>query len=363
MSDELDKLRKRIDEIDIKIQEVINERAGLAGKVAQAKRAKEPHPNFYRPEREAEVLRNVIARNQAGPLRNETLVLLFREIMSACLALQEPLKVAFLGPEGTYSQDALFKHFGHSVTALSSFTIAEVFREVEIGRAHYGIVPIENSTEGGINQTLDYLVETQLKLCGEVKLPIHHHLLSLSNRLDEITLVYSHQQSLAQCRAWLDTHLPKVERMAVKSNAEAARRAAREPGAAAIASQTAATIYELKIIEQRIEDNVSNTTRFVVIGPPQRILPTGKDKTSLLLYAANKPGDLYRSLKVFADNQINLTRIESRPSRQEIWEYVFFIDIEGHIEDEHVANTIKILEKQTSLIKHLGSYPNAIVEI
>jgi len=352
-------VRAQIDELDEKIQNLITQRAGLATEVAQAKYAQETKPVFYRPEREVEVLRNVIARNK-GPLSNETLTRIFREIMSDCLALQQPLKIAFLGPAGTYSQAAVYKHFGHAAQNIPLQTIEEVFREVEAQTANYGVVPLENSTEGGVNQTLDGFINTSLKICGEIELPIHHHLLANVDKVEQIQRIYSHQQSLAQCHHWLNSHLPQVERIAVNSNAEAARRALNEVGTAAIAGQMAADIYQLRIIASRIEDNINNTTRFAVLGQPETP-PTGGDKTSLLLSTPNQPGALYDLLEPFAHNQVNMTRIESRPSRQGIWEYVFFVDIEGHIQDAPIVNALRTLAKYTGLIKHLGSYPRAIL--
>jgi chorismate mutase/prephenate dehydratase len=363
-------IRAQIDQLDIQIQSLITQRARLAIEVAQAKKAEPENPHFYRPEREAEVLRNVMIRNQ-GPLSDKTLTRLFREMMSACLALQKPLNIAFLGPAGTYSQAAVCKHFGHAMQNIPLQTIDEVFREVEAGIADYGVVPIENSTEGGVNQTLDCFVKTPLKICGEIELPIHHHLLSMVTDLAQIERIYAHPQSLAQCRGWLDNQLPTIERIAVNSNAEAARRAAKETGAAAIAGKMAAEIYQLHKVASRIEDDVNNTTRFAVLGQ-QEVERLGEElgdkgvstnyKTSLLLSSPNKPGALYHILEPFADNNVSMTRIESRPSRQGIWDYVFFIDIEGHIKDQPVAESIRALEKLTSLIKHLGSYPRAIEE-
>jgi chorismate mutase/prephenate dehydratase len=350
-------IRAQIDQLDEEIQSLITKRAHLAEKVAQAKHADED-PTFYRPEREAEVLQNVITRNQ-GPLSNDTLTQIFREIMSGCLALQKPIKIAFLGPAGTYSQAAVCKHFGHAAQHIPLQTIDEVFREVEAGTAQYGVVPVENSTEGGVNQTLDCFIKTPLKICGEIEFPIHHHLLSMVSELKQIKRIYAHPQSLAQCRGWLDNQLPTIERFAVNSNAEAARRATEESGTAAIAGQMAAEIYQLQKVASRIEDDINNTTRFAVLGQ-QEVPPTGNDKTSLLLSSPNKPGALYHLLEPFAENNVSMTRIESRPSRQGIWEYVFFVDIEGHLKDAPVANSLQALEKHTSLIKPLGSYPRAV---
>ncbi len=352
-------IRARIDQLDLQIQELINQRARLAEQVAQAKHSEGKKTNFYRPEREAEVLRNVIKRNQ-GPLSDDTLTQIFREIMSSCLALQKTLKIAFLGPPGTYSQAAVCKHFGHAAQNIPLQTIEAVFHEVETGRAHYGVVPIENSTEGGVNQTLDCFIKTSLKICSEIELPIHHHLISTFNTLEQIDHVYAHQQSFAQCHQWLENHLPSTKCITVNSNAEAAQCAATESGAAAIASQTAAEIYQLQIIAAHIEDEVNNTTRFAVLGQ-QEVPPTVNDKTSLLLSTPNKPGALYHLLEPFANNNVSMTRIESRPSRQGIWEYIFFVDIEGHIEDSPVAKSLQTVGNYTSLVKHLGSYSRAIV--
>lgn len=351
-------VRAQIDELDVKIQEFITQRAQLATAVARAKYAQEADPIFYRPEREAEVLQKVKARNQ-GPLSDETLTRIFRDIMSECLALQKPLKVAFLGPSGTYSQAAVEKHFGHRTQLISLQTIDEVFREVQAGTANYGVVPVENSTEGGVNQTLDCFITTALKIVGEIELAIHHNLLSKTMTLETISTIYAHQQSFAQCRAWLDNQLPTVKRIAVNSNAEAARLAASDSKAAAIASQSAAEIYQLSIVASRIEDDLDNTTRFAVIGI-QEVPATGKDKTSLLLSAPNQVGSLYQLLAPFVENGVNMTRIESRPSRKGVWDYVFFLDIEGHIQEMAVAKAITALKQCTSLVKHLGSYPKAV---
>ncbi len=351
-------IRTRIDELDQHIQELITQRAQLAKEVAKAKYAEESQPHFYRPEREMEVLHKVISRNQ-GPLSNQTLIRIYREIMSECLALQKPLTIAFLGPEGTYSQAAVQTHFGHSIQPLPLPTIEEVFREVEANNADYGVVPVENSTEGGVNQTLDCFIYTPLKICSEIDLPIHHHLLSRSENLNQLTHIYAHQQSLAQCRLWLDTHLPNIQKIPVNSNAQAAQRAAQEPSSAAIAGQIAADLYQLSLLAKRIEDRANNTTRFAVMGK-QDVLPTGKDKTSLLLSSPNRSGALYQLLAPFANHHISMTRIESRPAKQGIWEYIFFVDIEGHLEDPAVANSLKELETHTSLIKHLGSYPRSL---
>ncbi len=361
MSGRLDEIRKRIDAVDADIQRLISERAALAQEVAQTKQAEQGESPeevlFYRPEREAQVLRKVLERNQ-GPLPGEEMARLFREIMSACLALEQPLSVAFLGPEGTFTQAAALKHFGHSVRTRPMAAIDEVFREVEAGSTHFGVVPVENSTEGVINHTLDMFMRSSLAICGEVELRIHHHLIGRDRH--NIKKIYSHQQSLAQCREWLDAHLPEVERISVSSNAEAVRRAAVEEGAAAIAGETAADIYALPVLEAKIEDNPDNTTRFLVIGT-QEVPPSGDDKTSLLVSTPNRPGALYRLLSPFERNGISMSRIESRPSRLANWEYVFFIDINGHVRDEAVARALEILKTDSPMFKVLGSYPKAVL--
>jgi len=351
-------LRDRIDQLDIKIQQMISERAGCAQEIAAIKQDA-GDGNFYRPEREMDVLRRVIARN-TGPLSGEEMARLFREIMSACLALEEPMKIAFLGPEGTFTQAAALKHFGHSVSTLPMTTIADVFREVESGAAHFGVVPIENSTEGVINHTLDMFMNSPLRICGEVELRIHHHLLARKKSLKGVKRVLSHQQSLAQCREWLDANLPTVERVAVASNAEAARLASRDAKAVAIAGSSAAEIYGLQVLVSNIEDEPDNTTRFLIIGTLDP-LPSGDDKTSLLISGPNRSGSLMGLLAPLARHKINMSRIESRPSRRGLWEYVFFVDIDGHVQDPRVSKALAELEKGTTAIKWLGSYPKAVL--
>jgi len=351
-------LRKRIDQLDEKIQALISERAQCAQEIAAAKQ-QAGEASFYRPEREVDVLRNVIARNH-GPLSSEEMARLFREIMSACLALEMPMQIAFLGPEGTFTQEAALKHFGHSVQTIPLASIEEVFREVESGATHFGVVPIENSTEGVINHTLDMFVNSPLRICGEVELRIHHHLLGKPKTLKRPKRVLSHQQSLAQCREWLDANLPGVERVAVASNAEAARLAAKDISLVAIAGSSAAEIYRLNVLATNIEDEPDNTTRFLIIGrfDPQ---PSGDDKTSLLVSGKNRAGSLMGLLAPLARHRINMTRIESRPARRGLWEYVFFVDIDGHMQDPALRKAIAELEKEASFLKWLGSYPRAVL--
>ena len=358
---DLTEIRKRIDALDAQLHSLINERALCAQKVGQTKTENTKTSDYYRPEREAEVLRAAVARNK-GPLRDSEIVRLFREIMSACLAQQEPLKVAYLGPEGTFTQGAVLKHFGHSVRALPLKAIDEVFQEVQAGVADFGVVPIENSIEGTVNHTLDMFLSSPLKICGEVEMRIRQHLMGRVNDLGDIVRVCSHSQSLAQCRSWLNEYLPEVERITVDSNAEGARRARDEQGTAAIAGHSAAEIYDLKLLVTDIADRSDNTTRFLVIGR-DLFAASGKDKTSLLLSAADtdSAGALHQLLLPFASHGINMTRIESRPSRRRKWGYVFFVDIEGHASDANVATALAELDAKASLFRVLGSYPSAIL--
>jgi len=358
---DLEQARVRIDAIDEKIHQLINDRARLAQLVGISKTRDGRTVDFYRPEREAQVLRMARARN-AGPLRDEEILRLFREIMSACLAQQEPLKVAFLGPEGTFTQTAVFTHFGHSVRALPLASIDEVFHEVEAASADFGVVPIENSTEGTVNHTLDRLLGSPLKICGEVELRIHHHLMGAMSSLGRIQRICSHPQSLAQCRIWLEEHLANVELVAVSSNAEGARRARDESGTAAIAGETAAEVYGLKMLAAQIEDRSDNTTRFFVLGR-KLFAPSGEDRTTLLVSVSHTdaPGALFRLLEPLAEHRISMTRIESRPSHRRKWDYVFFIDFEGHADDPHVAKALEALKKRSSLFRVLGSYPRAVL--
>jgi len=358
-SPDLALLRQRIDALDENIQALISQRAQLAQAVAKSKQTNAADvAAYYRPEREAQVLRAVKARNQ-GPLSDETLVRLFREIMSACLAQQKPLKVAYLGPQGTFSEMASYRFFGHAIHALPESSIDAVFAEVEAGVADFGVVPVENSTEGAVNNTLDMFLSSPLKICGELDLPVHHNLMSQETSLENIHTVYSHRQSLAQCRGWLHDNLPQAERVAVASNAEAARRASITPHSAAVAGDSAAAIYELNVLHKNIEDKTDNSTRFLIIG--KKILaPSGDDRTSLLVAARDQPGALFHILQPLAENGVSMTRIESRPSRQGKWDYVFFIDVDGHAEDENLARGLRQLGRVTTLLKVLGSYPKSV---
>ncbi len=355
----LEHIRSDIDAADEQLLALLNKRASLASQVAEIKRSEDGDAYFYRPEREAQVLQRIIKMND-GPLTDEEAARLFREIMSACLALEMPMQVAYLGPEGTFTQAAALKHFGHSIKTEALDSIAQVFREVEAGDCHYGVVPIENSIEGVVNHTLDLLINSGLKICGEVELRIHHHLLSKEDDFKKVTKIYGHQQALAQCRVWLDEHLSNAERIDVSSNAVGAKSAASDKKTAAIASDTAAEIYGLNTLVRNIEDEPDNTTRFLVLGKRETPV-SGNDKTSILFSTANKPGALHDMLSCFATNNVSLTRIESRPSRKGMWDYVFFVDFEGHVGDAAVAETLGQLQTTASVVKVLGSYPRAIL--
>jgi chorismate mutase/prephenate dehydratase len=356
----LEDLRERIDDIDMRIQNLIADRARTAREIGERKGVKHA-ADYYRPEREAQVLRRVKERN-TGPLSDEEMVRVFREVMSACLAQEEPLKIAYLGPEGTFTHQAVTKHFGHSVRALSVPTIDEIFHEVESGIADFGIAPVENSTEGTVNHTLDMFLTSPLKICGEVELRIHQHLMGRMKELSQIKRICSHSQSLAQCRGWLAQYLPNVELIQVSSNAEAARRARDEEGTAALAGDAAALVYELRVLFREVEDQGDNTTRFLTIGR-KLFPPSGSDKTSLLISHAGEqgPGLLLALLTPLAKHGINMTRIESRPSRRRKWDYVFFVDVDGHAEESPLAEAIEEIRAQSDLFRVLGAYPKAVV--
>jgi len=384
----LEQLRHLIDEVDQQLHELLNKRASLANQVAQRKlldanestHSHTAHSHtvsqnavFYRPEREAEVLRAVMQRNK-GPLADEEVARLFREIMSACLALEQPLQVAYLGPEGTFTQAATIKHFGDSITGKAMPSIDQVFHEVEVASSHYGVVPIENSTEGVVSHTLDLFLSSPVKIIGEVSLRIHQNLMSNATEHSQIKTIYSHQQSLAQCRLWLDEHYTLVDKVAVKSNAEAARLAQLEPSVAAIAGEIAASLYQLPILAKNIEDNDDNTTRFLILGKQEvekshffqlvnndceKVENKKADKTSLLVSSENKAGALFQLLQPIAQNNISMSRIESRPSKCGVWQYVFFIDIEGHMSDPVINSAIEAIKQNASMVKVLGSYPQA----
>lgn len=356
----LETLRQRIDQLDSDILLLISERASCAKQVADVKLADDPTTVFYRPEREAQVLRRIMALND-GPLDDEEMARLFREIMSACLALEQPIKVAYLGPEGTFTQQAALKHFGESAVSLPMAAIDEVFREVEAGAVNYGVVPVENSTEGVVNHTLDTFMESSINICGEVVLRIHHHLLVSENtRRDKVSRIYSHPQSFAQCRKWLDAHFPHAERVPVASNAEAAKLVKTEWHSAAIAGDMAGKLYGLERIAEKIEDRPDNSTRFLIIGS-QDVPMSGDDKTSLVVAMRNQPGALHDLLEPFHRHQIDMTRLETRPARSGVWNYVFFIDFKGHHAEPQVAAMLEEVRLRAADLKVLGSYPQGVL--
>jgi chorismate mutase/prephenate dehydratase len=362
--DLLKPLRERIDALDGQLLTLLNERAQCALEVGKIKEQQPVDPDqpdtvFYRPERVAQIIQRLTAEN-SGPLSDADVELLFREITACCLGLETPMSVAYFGPQGTYTEAATIKQFGHFVQTSPMASIDEVFREVEAGGCHYGVVPVENSTEGMVNHTLDCLLGTTLRVCAEVVLPIHHALMrSQSAGADKpVTAIVSHAQSLAQCRAWLDQHYPGVPRTAVASNAEAAKQAAANPALLAVAGETAAERYELRVLATRIEDNPHNKTRFLVLGK-QYVGPSGDDKTSILVSVKNEPGALLRVLAPFEANQIGLTRIETRPARSGDWSYVFFIDFDGHQSQPGAEAALQAVKEVALEVRVLGSYPKA----
>lgn len=352
---DLESARQRIDALDVEIMERISRRAALALETA---RAKQPGGAFYDPAREAQVLRRVRETNP-GPLPDDGMARLFREIMSACLALEHPTRVAYLGPEGTFTHQAALRHFGHSAEIAPRDNIGEVFRVVESGQSEYGVVPIENSTDGVVAHTLDRFVESPLRISGEVELAVRHHLLAGGEDRAALKHVRAHPQALAQCRQWLDRELPDLDCISDASNAAAARYAAGHPDTAAIASRAAAEQYDLKVLAANIEDNPNNRTRFLVLGLHDQA-PSGEDKTSVLASARNQPGALLGLLRPLADAGIDLTRIESRPTQANNWEYVFFLDIRGHQKEPAVAKALEHLHGAAAFCKILGSYPCAL---
>ena len=353
MSDEISRRRRAIDEIDKRIVDLLNERAAHAQAIGRLKGG----AAAYRPEREAEVLRNVSAAG-GGPLAPERIAAIFTEVMSACRALEQPIAVTYLGPEGTFSEMALHKHFGHGVQALPSASIDEVFRSVESGAVQFAVAPVENSTEGAIGRTLDLLLTTPLKVCGEVVLRVRQSLLAKSPEMRPFARVYSHAQSLGQCQSWLSQNLPAAERIPVPSNAEGARRAAQESDACAIGPEAAAERYGLAVVARSIEDDARNMTRFIVLGRAEAG-PTGRDRTSIVMSAPNRPGAVYELISPFAHHGVSMSRIESRPARTGQWEYVFYVDLEGHQSDAGVAKALAELKQMAPFVKILGSYPAA----
>jgi chorismate mutase/prephenate dehydratase len=362
MSDDLQKalagVRTEIDGIDGELLKLLNQRARCAQKVGEIKAEHGEAGHIYRPEREAQVLRRLQESNP-GPLPSENITFFFREVMSACLSLEEPLGIAFLGPLGTFSESAATKHFGHAARLAPQSSIDDVFREVESGHAQYAVVPVENSTEGAVGRTMDLLLGTQLKICGEVVVRIHQNLLTNETSLGEIKKVYSHAQSLAQCHEWLNRMLPGAQRISVGSNAQAAQMASEEAGVAAIAGEAAAARYKLPRLAENIEDEPNNTTRFLVLGKHDAG-PSGRDKTSLIMSAPNRTGALHELLLPLSSAGVSMCRLESRPARNALWEYVFYVDIEGHRDEPAIKNALEELARRSAYLKTLGSYPVAV---
>lgn len=355
MSDELLKLRNEIDRIDEEILARLAERARCAQRVGEIKRG----VMYYRPEREAQVLRRLAELNP-GPLSADAVKTIFREVMSACLGLEQPLRVAYLGPAGTFSESASRKHFGSAPNLLPMAAIDDVFRAVEAGNADYGVVPVENSTEGAVGGTLDLLLANPLKVCGEVRLRIHQQLMSRAEGIGAARRIYSHAQSLAQCHEWLNRNLPHLPRIPVASNAEAARMASEDPESCAIAGDAAAQLYGLNILAPNIEDDPNNTTRFLVIADHDAG-PSGKDRTSLVFSAPNRPGAIHSLLEPMARHGVDMTKLQSRPARSGLWEYVFYADINGHRDDPEVAAALRELDERAAFVKIIGSYPVAAI--
>jgi chorismate mutase/prephenate dehydratase len=354
MTDKLKSLRAKIDALDARLVKLLSARARLAQKAGEVKQG----AAVYRPEREAQVLRR-IAQLNPGPLTAGALQRVYTEIMSACRALEDQVTVAYLGPEGTYSQEAALKHFGGTGPLVACGSIDDVFMRVETDAAGYAVVPVENSMEGAVGRTLDLLLSTSLKACGEVMLPIRQCLMSKTAAKSAIRKIYSHTQSLAQCQQWLARNLPHAQTIPVVSNAEGARLASREKGAAAIASKTAAELYGLTMLARNIEDEPKNMTRFLVLAKHDSPA-SGKDKTSLILSTRNVPGAVHQLLTPLAAHGVSMTKLESRPARTGLWEYVFYVDIEGHHGDANVARALGALERKAALFKNLGSYPAAV---
>lgn len=353
MTEQFKQLRDQIDAIDNEILKLVNARAELALEIGRRKKS----GIIYRPEREAQILARLQQKNP-GPLTNERIAQFFTEVMSLCRAMEDSMTVACLGPHGTFSEEAAFKRFGKVITTLTCDSIDEVFRQVQSDNAGYGVVPVENSTEGAIGRTMDLLLQTSLTVCGEIQLPVHQNLMAKDMDLSRIKRIYSHPQSFSQCHEWLNKNLTDVERINASSNAEAARLTLSEKDSAAIASKQAAEIFGLTVCAANIEDDPKNTTRFLVIGT-QKVTASGKDKTSLAMSANNRPGAVYELLEPLVQHGVSMTRFESRPSRTGLWEYIFYVDIEGHQQDDNVLNALELLRKKAAFLKILGSYPAA----
>lgn len=347
--------RAEIDRLDDEILRLLNERSKQVIEIGKLKKQAGADAHLHTPAREAEIVERLTSRNP-GPFPNEAIRPVYREIMSASLSLEGMQKVAYLGPPATFTHLAAIQKFGSSAQYLPVNGIKDVFDEVERGRANFGVVPIENSTEGVVNHTLDMFIDSNLLIYGEVLQEVSHHLLSRSGRIEDVKKIYSHPHAIAQCRHWLESNLPQVPLAEVPSTARAAELCGSEPSAAAIASELAAELYGLKVVKARIEDNINNVTRFLILSKkaPER---TGKDKTSVMLSVKDRVGALYDLIRPFASHGLNLTKIESRPSRRKAWEYIFFVDLEGYAEEERVKKALEEVKGRCLFFKVLGSYP------
>ena len=357
MSNDIKNIRKNIDLIDSDIVDLLNKRAKEAVNISKEKQKSDNSDNFYNAEREAQVIRKIKELNK-GPLTDKEISNIYQEIMSACLSLEAPLKVSYLGPQGTYTQAATQSHFGNSILSVPKSNVEDVFYSVEQRESHYGVVPVENSTQGIVSSTLDMFMNSNLKISGEIEIPIHHNILSKSEKFSEIKKVYAHPQSFSQCRTWLEKNLPKAKKINASSNAEAALIASKEKSTAAIASEIAAEIYGLGILSRSLEDSHNNSTRFLVIGD-RDTEPSGADKTTIIVSTKNDSGALYNLLEPLSKHRVSMTRIESRPSRNNNWEYLFYLDLNGHIKDQSLMKASEEIKKQASLYRFLGSYPIA----
>ncbi|MCA1927220.1 MAG: prephenate dehydratase [Calditerrivibrio sp.] len=352
----LDNLRKKIDEIDDTILDLLNKRAKFVIEIGHIKKAQ--NASLYVPSRERAIYERLKSKNE-GPFPNDALRNVFREIISASLSLEEVQKVAYLGPQGTFTNLAAIKHFGLSAKPVPCRSITEVFEDVEKRRCDYGVVPIENSLEGVVNHTLDMFSQSNLKICGEIFLEVSHHLMNLSGKIEDAKVIYSHPHAIAQCRKWIADNIPNIPVVEVESTAKAAEMASKDETIAAISSEMAELQYNLKIIFRNIEDMSNNFTRFLVIGnfEPDE---TGNDKTSILFGVTHRSGSLFNALKAFAEEGINMTKIESRPSKLKAWEYIFYVDIDGHVKNDLIKKSLEKFSENVSFMKILGSYPKGV---
>ena len=348
----IEELRRQIDALDSQVLELLNRRAEIVGQIGEEK--SRGNIAYHSPEREEEIIGRLTRENR-GPFPSRAVRGVYREILSACLSLEQTLKVAYLGPQATFTHMACMKRFGQLAEYIPLRGIGDVFKEVEKGKADYGVVPVENSTEGMVSHTLDMFVDSDLKICGEILMEVSHHLLSKHGEKGRIAKIYSHPHAIAQSRNWLDANMPRVALFEVPSTAAAAEIAAKDETAAAIASELASRLYDLKMVASRIEDSPYNFTRFLIIGQASSPM-TGNDKTSILFAIRDRVGALFRMLEPFAHYQINLTKIESRPSRYRVWEYIFYVDFEGHVEEAPVQTALERLREECLFLKVLGSY-------